>query len=121
MDAPLGVFSDATNTYVADFDNNRVLVWNSVPPVSSSAADLVLGQPDGINTNVNNGGLDATSIFWPAGIASTGDELLIGDGGNARVKIHQDIVGTPTNCVIRSRSISSSARSGTHLYIITSL
>ena len=32
-----------------------------------------------------------------------------------------DIVGTPTNCVMRSRSISSRARSGTHLYMITSL
>ena len=31
------------------------------------------------------------------------------------------IVGTPTNCVTRSRSISSRARSGVHLYIITSL
>ena len=32
-----------------------------------------------------------------------------------------DIVGTPTKMVTRSRSISSSARSGFHLYIITSL
>ena len=33
----------------------------------------------------------------------------------------QDMVGTPTKVVTRSRSISSSARSGFHLYIITSL
>src|SRR4051812_39668592 len=31
----------------------------------------------------------------------------------------QDIVGTPTNVVTFSRSISSRARSGFHLYIIT--
>ena len=30
-------------------------------------------------------------------------------------------VGTPTKMVTRSRSISSSARAGSHLYIITSL
>src|SRR5262245_48990069 len=33
----------------------------------------------------------------------------------------QDWVGTPTKLVIRSRSISSSARAASHLYIITSL
>ena len=32
----------------------------------------------------------------------------------------QDWVGTPTKFVTRSRSISSRARSGSHLYIITS-
>ena len=32
-----------------------------------------------------------------------------------------DCVGTPTKVVTRSRSISSRARSGDHLYIITSL
>ena len=33
----------------------------------------------------------------------------------------QDCVGTPTKLVTCSRSISSSARAGSHLYIITSL
>ena len=35
-------------------------------------------------------------------------------------KVH-DIVGTPTKCVTFSRSMSSRARSGSHLYSITSL
>lgn len=32
--------------FVADYANNRVLIWNSIPTSTQQAADLVLGQPN---------------------------------------------------------------------------
>jgi len=31
---------------VADTQNNRVLIWNSIPTQNNQPADLVLGQPN---------------------------------------------------------------------------
>jgi hypothetical protein len=31
---------------VADHDNNRVLIWNTIPTTNGKAADVVIGQPD---------------------------------------------------------------------------
>src|SRR5205085_1924058 len=32
--------------FVVDADNNRVLIWNTVPTTNNTPADVVLGQPD---------------------------------------------------------------------------
>jgi len=45
---------------VADYNNNRVLIWNSFPTAMGQAADLVLGQP-GFTTGLTNMGLTPTS------------------------------------------------------------
>src|SRR5262249_6338594 len=44
--APQGVWIQNGKFFVADTQNNRVLIWNSIPTKSNQPADLVLGQPD---------------------------------------------------------------------------
>ena len=67
---------------VADQNNNRVLVWSSVPSASGTAADLVLGQPDFITREADD---EADEMNKPAGIWSDGFRLLVTDSGNNRV------------------------------------
>ena len=55
----------------------------------------------------------------PPPTESNDDVSRVENDGDSR-RSH-DIVGTPTKCVTFSRSMSSRARSGSHLYSITSL
>src|SRR5262249_47250741 len=42
--APHGVWIQNGKFFVADTQNNRVLIWNSIPTQNNQPADLVLGQ-----------------------------------------------------------------------------
>src|ERR1035437_6891190 len=46
MRGPQGVWIQNGRLYVADTQNNRVLIFNRVPTSNGAAADVVLGQPD---------------------------------------------------------------------------
>ena len=46
LSGPQSVFSDGTKLYIADTNNNRVLIWNSNPTSNKQAADVVVGQAD---------------------------------------------------------------------------
>ncbi len=80
---------------LADGDNNRVLIWNTVPTVLDTPADLVLGQ-DSMDTCVTNdddqdGSSDAQpsnrTLDWPTDVWSDGERLVVSDDGNSRVLI----------------------------------
>lgn len=75
---------------VADTDNNRVLIWNTVPTTFGVPADIVLGQPDMDSRDYNNdGGGDPTarSLDSPSDVWSDGERLVVVDLGNERVLI----------------------------------
>lgn len=65
LNKPHGVFSDGTTVAVADRDNNRVLIWNSVPAANGAAANAVIGQA-GMTTSAS--GCSATAMNHPQGI-----------------------------------------------------
>lgn len=68
--------------FVVDQGNNRVLVWNTVPTVNGTPADVVLGQADftsGSAATLQN------RVSQPSGIWTDGFRLLVADGGNNRV------------------------------------
>ena len=71
--------------YVADTQNNRVLVYTGTISTGMNAT-IVLGQTD-FSTNTNNaGGLGASSLSVPAGVAVDGSgNLYVADTGNHRV------------------------------------
>jgi len=69
---------------VADQNNNRVLVWNTVPAASGTPADLVLGQPDFATREADD---EADEMNKPAGLWSDGFRLLVTDSGNNRVLV----------------------------------
>jgi sugar lactone lactonase YvrE len=86
LSGPGGVVFDASgDLFVADSRNNRVLGYRS-PMTTDTIADIVIGQPD-VNSNVrNNGGVSATSLSFPNGVAvSPAGNLYVADSGNNRV------------------------------------
>ena len=68
--------------FVADQNNNRVLVWNTVPTSNGAAADLVLGQPDFVSRLDDD---EADEMNRPASVWSDGFRVLVADSGNHRV------------------------------------
>jgi len=85
---PLAVALDSHgNLFVADYNNNRVLEY-SAPLSSSSVAARVFGQLGNFKTGTaNNGGVTATSLNGPKGIAVDliSNSLYVADNGNSRV------------------------------------
>lgn len=86
---PTGVAMDATHLFVADRQNNRVLVWDDVAGLTTGRpADRVLGQP-GFGSVAANRGAGAAPRFdgfsYPTGIALQGDSLLVADTENNRI------------------------------------
>ena len=69
---------------VADFSHNRIMIWNSIPTVSGTAADLVLGQPDLSTCTL---GLTASKMEIPSSVWSDGARVMVADSGNNRVLI----------------------------------
>ena len=105
MASPFGVATDGTHVAVVDDANNRVLIWNTFPTVSSTAASVVLGQPDMVTALSNgiNGTPDANTLSRPKNVIIVGTRLLVSDYGNNRVLIWNTIPTvnqTPADVVI---------------------
>jgi len=94
---PYAADADGTTLAVADTANNRILLWDSAPVATATAASgtgrgpdaiAVLGQP-GFGPNGENGwsGVTRDSLCWPYGISLSGDRLAVADSGNNRVVI----------------------------------
>lgn len=89
---PTAVATNGTILAVADTDNNRILIWNSIPAGNTVPADLVLGQPD-MNT-VNPIAVNAKSFRGPEGVWIYGSQLFIADTQNNRVMIYNQLPTT---------------------------
>jgi sugar lactone lactonase YvrE len=84
---PIGVAVDsASNVYVADNNNNRVLVYAS----GSTTAFRVFGQLGSFTSGAaNNGGISANSLSSPRGLAfDIASNVYIGDESNHRVLVY---------------------------------
>jgi hypothetical protein len=92
MHWPYGVFYHQGWLFVADTGNRRILIWQQLPTENGQPADIVLGQPDMISRNENNGGSPtAASMRWCHDITFWGENLVVSDAGNNRVMIWQGI------------------------------
>jgi hypothetical protein len=89
--SPSCLASDGTKLIVCDTNNNRVLIWNTIPTGFAQPASLALGQPDLVSGTVNNGGLSSSSLRNPGGIFSNGTKLIVSDETNSRVLIWNSI------------------------------
>ncbi len=84
---PDGIAVDASgNVYVAEFNNNRVLEYNT-PLTTDTVADVVFGQGGNLASGTaNNGGLGANSLWAPDGVAvDAAGNVYIADYNNNRV------------------------------------
>jgi uncharacterized protein (TIGR03437 family) len=96
MSYPRFALSDGTRLYVADGGNDRVLIYKSIPTVSNTTPDNVLGQPDFnsdvvsdttqliTSTTVSNAGSTDT-IRTPTSLAWDGTNLYVTDPFDFRV------------------------------------
>jgi hypothetical protein len=82
--------------YVADTQNNRVLIYNHIPTTNGVAADVVLGQPNfttviqpDLTQQKNN--VSAAELLNPVAVSSDGLHIFVTDLGFNRVLIWNSI------------------------------
>ena len=93
-----GLFVVNNKIIASDTENNRVLIWNSIPTTNGEPADIVLGQQDFTHCAANDGnndgdnidpedGTSASTLYRPGNIWSDGTRLVVADKDNFRVLI----------------------------------
>ena len=91
LNHPASGASDGTRLAVADRFNNRVLVFLALPS-GPSEPDIVLGQPDFLDTTPGEGLAD---MNWPGAVEMTPDgKLLVADTENGRVLVYGSVPET---------------------------
>jgi hypothetical protein len=104
-----GVFADASGTYIADSNNNRVLFYSG----GSVNASRVYGQPGNFSTNAPNlGGISANTLSMPNSIAVDSSGVYIGDSGNNRVLFYPVTSTTATQVYGQPNFVSNVANNG---------
>ncbi len=80
---PKGIATDGTALMLADGNNNRVLVWTTLPG-NNAPPDLVLGQPSFLT---NDSGEGNAGMKWPVDVAAGGGKYLVADTYNHRILV----------------------------------
>ncbi len=92
LSTPSQIATDGTRFFVADANNNRILIWNTLPTRNQQPADVVVGQVDMASaaTACNSSGLNG-----PHGVTVYKNRLVISIGGNSstpnRILIYNSI------------------------------
>jgi len=94
--------------FIADRNNNRIMIWNSIPTTNGANADVVVGQPDFTSNGAatNQSGLGSE----PEGVWSDGTRLAVADSGNNRVLIWNSVPttnGAPADVVVGQSDFTS--------------
>jgi hypothetical protein len=85
---PTAVATDNQRLVVADTDNNRILIWTSIPTTNNQPPNLVLGQPDFATVQQQQlGVVSATGMRGPQGVWIANNRLYVADTQNHRVLI----------------------------------
>jgi uncharacterized protein (TIGR03437 family) len=87
---PTAVATDGTVLAVADTNNNRVLIWLSIPTTNGQPADVVVGQTSFTSGTVTEPPT-ASSLSGPEGVWIWNHMLFIADTFNNRVLIYNSI------------------------------
>jgi len=98
LDFPAFIFSNGNQLIVADGDNHRVLIWDTIPTTDYAPADKVLGQSDftkGQSDDLdqdgfNDGAASNRTFDFPFGLNVIGDKLIVSDNQNSRFLIFQE-------------------------------
>ncbi len=94
--APQGVWIQNGKLFVADTQNSRVMIWNSIPTKNNQPANVVLGQPSFTSAPVldltqNNLAAAPNTMLNPISVTSDGVRLFVTDLGFNRVLIWNSI------------------------------
>ncbi len=109
--APRGVFLINNRLFVADTAQNRLFIWHQLPTTEFQKPDVVLGQTEKQKTGRNaKGKVSASSLFYPSGIWSDGEKLILSDAWNHRVLIWLSMPtedGQPADVVVGQADFES--------------
>jgi uncharacterized protein (TIGR03437 family) len=113
---PQGVWLQNGKLYVADTQNDRVLIFNSIPTSNGASADVVLGQPNmtsyvQVNIAQQLTTAAANNLLNPTSVTTDGTRLFITDLGYNRVLIWNSIPTTnqaPADVVVGQPDMVSS-------------
>ena len=99
MNGPQGVWIQNGKLYVADTQNNRILIYNKIPTTNGAAADVVLGQPNfttfvQVDLSQQNTNATAQNMLNPVSVTSDGTRLFVTDLGYNRILIWNSIPTT---------------------------
>ena len=97
---PSAVHSDGVTFAVADTDNNRVLIWRTIPTMNGTLPDVVVGQPDFETSSPRT---TAEGLRGPQGVWIDSGRLFVADTLNGRVLIYNSIPtsnGSAANIVL---------------------
>ena len=109
---PSGLYCDGTRLFIADINNNRVLIFNTIPSANNASADIVIGQPNMTSNTANNGGLSAKSLYTPTDVFFDGTKLFIADYRNNRILIYNSLPtgnNSPADLVIGQPDMTSNS------------
>ena len=113
--SPQGVWIQNGKLFVADTQNHRVLIWNSIPTQNRQPADVVLGQANfnvAFQPDLTKGSTDAhaNTLLNPVSVSSDGIHLFVADLGNNRVLIWNSIPTTnqaPADVVVGQKDMDT--------------
>ena len=88
---PTNVATDGKIMVVADSENNRVLIWKTIPTSNNAPADIVLGQPDFTTANAPPKSPTASSFRGPQGVWVQNGRLYVADTQNHRIVVWNSI------------------------------
>lgn len=107
---PSDVFYDGKNLFINDQGNNRILIFNQLPTWNNAAADTVIGQPNMIVGQPNQGGTTSAVCLknnW--GIYSSDTFLAVADNDNNRVLFYADSTVIETATTLFSPTMTPTA------------
>jgi hypothetical protein len=91
LDGPQAPDADAGRFVITDYNNNRVLIYNSIPTVGPGVADIAVGQDDLTSSDF---GCTASRLDSPETTILVNGKLVVTDTRNHRVLIWNTIPGT---------------------------
>ncbi|MDP8981308.1 MAG: hypothetical protein M3O35_12045 [Acidobacteriota bacterium] len=110
---PQGAWIQNGRLFIADTQNHRVMVWNSIPTSNNQPADYVLGEPNFSSApSQEKTDVPATTsnMYFPVSVNSDGVRLLVTDLGHNRVMIWNNIptqTNQPADVVIGQPDLTS--------------
>ncbi|MGP8246018.1 MAG: hypothetical protein ACLQVN_16045 [Bryobacteraceae bacterium] len=96
---PQGVWIQNGKLYIADTQNSRVLIYNSIPTANGAAASVVVGAPNfttaaQVDLDTQNPTMTASTFINPVSVTTDGVHLFVVDAGANRVMIWNKIPTT---------------------------